>query len=100
MRRRDFAIGFLLLGTARSVRAQNRAKQHRIAIVIPAGPVAIINETSSDALNRRLYQPFFEELRRLGDIEGQNLTSSDIRARAAPRAMPISLARSSAGTRM
>src|ERR1700736_3823603 len=72
MRRRDFAIG-LLLASATSARAQTRAKQHRIAIVIPAGPVAVISENSSDSLLRRLYQPFFEELRRLGDVEGQNL---------------------------
>jgi putative ABC transport system substrate-binding protein len=55
------------------VQAQERVKQHRIAIVFPAGPVADISETSSDALIRRLWQPFFEELRRLGDVEGQNL---------------------------
>ena len=73
MRRRDFTIGLALAAAVRTVRAQERAAQHRIAIVIPAGPVAVISETSSDALNRRLYQPFFEELRRLGDIEGQNL---------------------------
>jgi putative ABC transport system substrate-binding protein len=74
MRRRDFIIDLLLAGAARTVQAQERAAQHRIAIVIPAGPVADISETSSDTLSRRLYQPFFEELRRLGDIEGQNLT--------------------------
>jgi putative ABC transport system substrate-binding protein len=73
MRRRDFTIGLLLAAAARPVRAQERGKQHRIAIVIPAGPVAVISETSSDTLLRRLYQPFFEELRRLGDVEGQNL---------------------------
>jgi hypothetical protein len=96
MKRRDFAIGFLLLGTARSVRSQNRAKQHRIAIVIPAGPVAIINETSSDALNRRLYQPFFEELRRLGDIEGQNLIVERYSGEGRPEGYP-DLAREVAG---
>src|ERR1700730_8486879 len=73
MRRRDFTIGLLLAGATQSVRAQEPSKQHRIAIVIPAGPVAVISETSSDSLLRRLYQPFFEELRRLGDVEGQNL---------------------------
>jgi putative ABC transport system substrate-binding protein len=73
MRRRDFAIGLLLAAAARTVRAQERAAQHRIAIVIPAGPVVFISDTSSDALSRRLYQPFFEELRRLGDVEGRNL---------------------------
>src|ERR1700730_5386958 len=73
MRRRDFAIGLLLAAATQSVRAPEPGKQHRMAIVIPAGAVAIISETSSDTLLRRLYQPFFEELRRLGDVEGQNL---------------------------
>jgi putative ABC transport system substrate-binding protein len=50
-------------------RAGVRAKQRRIAIVIPSGPVARINDSLP-----RLYQPFFEELLRLGDVEGQNLT--------------------------
>ena len=36
MRRCDFAIG-LLLASATGVRAQERAKQHRIAIITPAG---------------------------------------------------------------
>jgi putative ABC transport system substrate-binding protein len=74
MRRRDFAIGLSLATAVRTVRAQERANQHRIAIVAPAGPVALISETSSDAFSLRLFQPFFEELRRLGDVEGQNLT--------------------------
>ena len=69
MRRRDFTVGLLLAATVRTVRAQERAKQHRIAIVIPAGPVAVISETG-----HRFWQAFFEELRRLGDVEGQNLT--------------------------
>jgi putative ABC transport system substrate-binding protein len=72
MRRREFTVG-LLAAASRRVQAQERVKQHRIAIVFPAGPVANISETSSDALIRRLWQPFFEELRRLGDVEGQNL---------------------------
>jgi hypothetical protein len=50
MRRRDFTIGLLLAAAAPSVRAQEEVKQHRIAIVIPAGPVGVINETSGDAL--------------------------------------------------
>jgi hypothetical protein len=41
MRRRDSTIGLLLAAAAQSVQAQERAKQHRIAIVIPAGAVAI-----------------------------------------------------------
>jgi len=74
MRRRDFTIGLLLAATTPSVRAQKPAK-HRIAIVIPAGPVSVISgDTSSDPFSRRFWQPFFDELRRLGDVEGQNLT--------------------------
>jgi putative tryptophan/tyrosine transport system substrate-binding protein len=74
MRRRDFLAGLLLTIAMSSAKAQERATQHRIAIVIPAGPVAFISEISSDSLSRRLYQPFFAELRRLGEVEGQNLT--------------------------
>jgi putative ABC transport system substrate-binding protein len=73
MRRRDFLISILLVSAA-SAQAQERVRQHRIAMVIPAGATAAISETSDDAVFRRLWQPFFEELRRLGDVEGQNLT--------------------------
>jgi putative tryptophan/tyrosine transport system substrate-binding protein len=68
VRRRDFAAGLLLAGVAGSVRAEEQAKQHRIAIVIPAGPVARIDDPGIN-----FYRAFWEELRRLGDVEGQNL---------------------------
>jgi putative tryptophan/tyrosine transport system substrate-binding protein len=74
MRRRDFTIGLLLAAATQEGRAQEPAKQHRIAIVVPAGPIAAISDTGSDPIRRRLYRAFFEELRRLGDVEGQNLT--------------------------
>ena len=48
---------------------EESAKQHRIAIVIPAGPVARISDAGD-----RFGQAIFEEFRRLGDVEGQNLT--------------------------
>ncbi len=51
------------------MRAQEPPKQHRIAIVISAGPVVRINDPES-----RYWQAFWDELRRLGDVEGQNLT--------------------------
>src|SRR6516162_2546360 len=69
MRRRDFTAG-LLLASATGVLAQEREKQPRIAILIPSGPIARI----SDAGGGRFYQAIFDELRRLGDIEGQNIT--------------------------
>jgi putative ABC transport system substrate-binding protein len=68
MRRRDFTAG-LLLASVTSVQAQAQANQHRIAIVRPAGSIALISDTGI-----RTYRAFFEELRRLGDVEGQNLT--------------------------
>jgi len=68
MRRRDCMIGLLLAAAAPSLRAQERVKQHRIAIVT-TGPVARIHDPRV-----RLFQAFFQELSRLGDVEGQNLT--------------------------
>ena len=65
MRRRDFTIGLLLAATVQAVRAQEPAKQHRIAIIF-ARPVALIDDSP-------LFRAFFEELRRLGHVEGQNL---------------------------
>jgi putative ABC transport system substrate-binding protein len=69
MRRRDFTAGLLLAGAVRSVRARQPMRQHRIAIVVAAGPVTGISDTGV-----RVWQAFFAELRRLGDVEGQNLT--------------------------
>jgi len=44
MKRRDFTAGLLLAAAVGTVRAQEPAKQHRIAIIIPSGPVAGIGE--------------------------------------------------------
>jgi hypothetical protein len=41
MRRRDFTIGLLLAPAVRMVQAQGSTQQHRIAIIIGAGLVAI-----------------------------------------------------------
>ena len=68
MRRRDFAIGVLLAAAARTGRAQEATKQHRIAIVISTGPVARVYDPTSHA-----FRAFWQELHRLGDAEGQNL---------------------------
>jgi putative ABC transport system substrate-binding protein len=69
VKRRNFAIGLLLAAAAQSVRAQEPAKQHRIAIVIPAGPIALISETGDP-----FWGAILLELHRLGDVEGENLT--------------------------
>jgi putative ABC transport system substrate-binding protein len=67
--RREFITGLFLAAATRPARAQGPAKQHRIAIIIPAGAVASIRDTGP-----RVWRAFFEELRRLGHVEGQNLT--------------------------
>ena len=69
MRRRDFITA---LGTAATwplaARAQQPAKMKRIALVISAGKVSTISVSG-----RPTYRVFFEELNRLGYVEGQNL---------------------------
>jgi putative ABC transport system substrate-binding protein len=68
MRRRDFTSGLLLAAAPRSVWGQERAKKHRIAI-LEVDFLASIDDPDS-----LLWRPFWEQLRRRGDIEGQNLT--------------------------
>ena len=58
----------MLAGSVRTVRAQGPPQHKRIAIVRPAGSVAQISDTGVS-----FYQAFFKELRRLGDVEGENL---------------------------
>ena len=71
MRRRAFIT---LIGGAAATwplagHAQQPGKVYRIAIVIPSGSVEFLHE----AKNPRNWGPFFEELRRQGFVEGQNL---------------------------
>jgi putative tryptophan/tyrosine transport system substrate-binding protein len=67
MRRRDFTTGLLLAAATRTAQAQERARQHRIAI-LEATFAASISDPGS-----LLWHPFWEQLRRRGDVEGQNL---------------------------
>jgi len=59
MRRRDFTMVLLLAAATQSVQARERA----------AGPVADLRDTGP-----RAWPAFFDELRRLGDVESHNLT--------------------------
>ena len=71
MRRREFisAVGtVLVVATIGSARAAERKRSHRIAIVISSAPVTVITE-STDAF----WPSLFNELRRLGHVEGDNL---------------------------
>ena len=69
MRRRDFITA---LGTAATwplaARAQQPAKMKRIAFVHPSNKVSELSVSG-----RPYYRAFFEELSRLGYVEGQNL---------------------------
>ena len=69
MRRRNLIFGLLAVATIGSARAEQSAKARRIAIVAPSHPVGKMTETSGDPLFRAV----FNELRRLGYIEGQSL---------------------------
>jgi putative ABC transport system substrate-binding protein len=68
MKRRDFVAGLVIASAMRPAVAQQPAKTKRIAIVATATSVSDIR-----ADKQRIYRAFFEELNRLGFIEGQNL---------------------------
>jgi putative ABC transport system substrate-binding protein len=70
MKRRAF-IG-LIGATAAwpfAVRAQQSARVYRIAVVHPSNPTSELSEAAGNPF----YRAFFQELRRLGYIEGRNL---------------------------
>jgi putative tryptophan/tyrosine transport system substrate-binding protein len=81
LRRRDFTIGLLLATAAQSVPAQEPAQRHRVAIVIASGPATRVDDPTSG-----YWQAFWAELRRFGDIEGQNLTVERYSAEGRPEA--------------
>jgi putative ABC transport system substrate-binding protein len=69
MRRREFIAFVLTMAAADYARAEEPPKKHRVAVVSPATPIALINETGGNPA----YQALFQELRRLGYVEGSNL---------------------------
>jgi putative tryptophan/tyrosine transport system substrate-binding protein len=69
VRRREVIGGLLVVATMGRAQAQQTGKVYRIAVVSAATPVAGISETGS----LRYWRAFFEELRRLGYVEGRNL---------------------------
>ena len=70
MRRRELIAVLLLATTMRPARAQQSGRVYRIAVIHPSRPVADMSETGSHPFFRAL----FGQLRRLGYVEGQNLT--------------------------
>jgi putative tryptophan/tyrosine transport system substrate-binding protein len=73
MNRRNVIAGLLAAGTMGRAQAQQTGKVYRIAIVTPATPVAEIGENNRNPYVAQAYRAFFDELRRLGYVEGQNL---------------------------
>jgi putative tryptophan/tyrosine transport system substrate-binding protein len=71
MRRREFIGGLLLSATMGQARAE-AAKTYRIVILDPITPVDEMNESAGPYYP--LWRPLFQELRRSGYVEGQNLT--------------------------
>jgi ABC transporter substrate binding protein len=68
MRRRNLIFGLLAVAATGRARAAERKSSHRIAIVQPSGPLAEIT-----ASGEPFWQAIFNELRRLGYVEGDNL---------------------------
>jgi putative tryptophan/tyrosine transport system substrate-binding protein len=71
MRRREFTAGLLAAATMRRAQAQQREKVYRIAYVSPSTPVAEMS-TGKNAKSP-FGRAFYDELRRLGYVEGENL---------------------------
>jgi putative ABC transport system substrate-binding protein len=69
MRRREFVSGAALLAVSPAA-AKTSTEPRRLAIFSPFQPATDMREQSSN----RYYRAIFAELRRLGHIEGQNLT--------------------------
>ena len=68
MRRREFTAGLLFAAATFPAQAQQRPVP-RIALFHPAIPVNLLTETGGGTA----WRAFFQELRRLGYVEGQNL---------------------------
>jgi putative ABC transport system substrate-binding protein len=70
VRRRDFIAGLTFAAVTGRAQAQQTGKVYRIAFAHPTVPVADINQASKWALS---IPAIFEELTRLGYVEGRNL---------------------------
>ena len=70
MRRREFIAGAAWFAATFPARAQQSSKTARLAVFSPFQPVAQMQGQGSN----RYYRAFFAELRRLGHVEGKNLT--------------------------
>jgi putative tryptophan/tyrosine transport system substrate-binding protein len=70
MRRREFIAGLMIAALTGGGQAQQTGKVYRIAFAHPTAPVADQNQASKGSL---VIPAIFEELLRLGYVEGRNL---------------------------
>jgi putative ABC transport system substrate-binding protein len=70
VRRRSFLTGALTITAISPATAQQRDRSQRLAIFSPSEPITLMNENSKNLI----YRALFGELRRLGHVEGQNLS--------------------------
>src|SRR5215472_13125557 len=70
MRRRDFIAGLMIAAVTGRTQAQQTGKVYRIALAHPTTPVADQNQASKGHF---VIPAMFEELTRLGYVEGRNL---------------------------
>jgi len=70
MKRREFIAGGISAATVSRLAAQPAGTSQRLALFSPAEPSAQMHDRSEN----RYYQALFDELRRLGHVEGKNLT--------------------------
>jgi ABC-type uncharacterized transport system substrate-binding protein len=70
MKRRDFITGLMIAAAMGRAQAQQTGKVYRVAFAHPTAPVADQNQASKGSL---AMPAMFEELTRLGYVEGRNL---------------------------
>jgi putative ABC transport system substrate-binding protein len=80
MKRIPLLLGVMFFTIASAV-SQTSGRVYRLAIVAPSGPVSNLTETG-------LLRELFRELRRLGYVEGQNLTVERRSAEGHPERLP------------
>jgi putative ABC transport system substrate-binding protein len=70
MRRRDFIAGLMIAAATGRAQAQQTGQVYRIALAHATVPVADLNQASKETFT---IAAMFEELTRLGYVEGRNL---------------------------
>jgi putative ABC transport system substrate-binding protein len=70
MRRREFIAGLMFAAVTRRAQAQQPGKVYRIAFFHPSAPVTDLTQTTRSSI---VTPAIFEELTRLGYVEGRNL---------------------------